>query len=197
MSIQRPKSNQQIPGHAKRVFKGILFDTYQWEQEMYDGSKTIFEKLKRPDTVVVYPVLEDGKILMISDEQPLRSIRTIAPGGRVNKDEDILDAAKRELLEETGYTAKEFSLWYSGQPVTKIEWAVYVFIAKGLEKVHEQNLDAGEKIQLKAFSLDEFIENIVSGADFTDFDTRSKILEAKLDPQKMEELKELFKPLGK
>jgi ADP-ribose pyrophosphatase len=195
MEIKRPKSNQQIPEHAKRVFKGILFDTYQWEQEMYDGSRTIFERLKRPDTVVVYPVLDDGKILMINDEQPLRNVRTIAPGGRVNKDEDILDAAKRELLEETGYSAKEFSLWYAAQPVTKIEWAVYVFIAKGLEKVHEQNLDAGEKIKMIPVAFDEFVDNIINGSDFTDFDTRSKILEAKLDSKKMEDLKDLFKPL--
>jgi 8-oxo-dGTP pyrophosphatase MutT (NUDIX family) len=195
MDIKRPKSNQQMPEDAKRVFKGILFDTYQWEQEMYDGTKATFERLRRPDTVVVYPVLEDGKILMISDEQPLRGVRIIAPGGRVNKDEDILDAAKRELLEETGYEAKEFSLWYSVQPITKIEWGVYVFIARGLSKAKDQNIDEGEKISILPVTFDEFLDRIISGSDFADFDIRSKILEAKLDPKKMEELKELFKPL--
>ena len=46
MEIQRPKSKQPIPENAKRVFKGIIFDVYQWEQELYNGSKAVFEKLK-------------------------------------------------------------------------------------------------------------------------------------------------------
>lgn len=49
MKIERPKSKQPIPENAKLVFKGKIFDTYQWEQEMYDGSRVTFEKIKRPD----------------------------------------------------------------------------------------------------------------------------------------------------
>ena len=70
MEIKRPKSKQPIPDNAKKVFGGVLFDVYQWEQELFDGTKTIFEKLKRPDTVVVFPVLDDGKILLTEQEQP-------------------------------------------------------------------------------------------------------------------------------
>ena len=36
----------KVPKQAKRVFKGVIFDVYQWEQEMFDGTKEIFEKLK-------------------------------------------------------------------------------------------------------------------------------------------------------
>ncbi len=194
MDIQKVKSKQAIPEHAKCVFKGVMFDTYQWEQEMYDGSKVVFEKVKRPDTVVVYPILEDGRILMINDEQPLRDARMCAPGGRVNEGEEIIEAAKRELIEETGYTADKIFLWYATQPVVKIEWGLYIFFAKGLHKAKDQNLDAGERIKLIPVTFDEFI-GIVSNSEFNDFDTRSKILEARLDPEKMEELKELFKPL--
>ena len=55
MEINRPQSKQPIPANAKKVFHGVIFDVYQWEQEMFDGTKEIFEKLKRPDTVVVFP----------------------------------------------------------------------------------------------------------------------------------------------
>lgn len=70
MKIERPKSLQPMPENAKRVFKGIIFDVYQWEQEMFDGGKETFEKLKRPNTVVVFPVFPDGRIMLTEQEQP-------------------------------------------------------------------------------------------------------------------------------
>src|SRR3989344_9504870 len=111
MNIQRPKSKQPMPDNAKRVFKGVIFDVYQWEQEMFDGSKATFEKLKRPDTVVIFGVLPDGKIILTEQEQPSKEPFIGATGGRVDEGEEILAAAKRELLEESGYEAEEFILW--------------------------------------------------------------------------------------
>jgi hypothetical protein len=90
VKIERPVSRQPIPENAKLAFKGKIFDVYQWEQEMYDGSKTIFEKIKRPDTVVVFPVLDDGTILLTEQEQPGREPFIDAPGGRVDEGEEGL-----------------------------------------------------------------------------------------------------------
>lgn len=193
MDIERPKSKQPLPPHAKRVFKGTIFDVYQWEQEMYDGSRAIFEKLKRPDTVVVFPVLPDGKIILTEQEQPGKQPFIGATGGRVDEGEDILTAAKRELLEESGYIAEEFILWDSAQPISKIEWAIYTFIAKGLKKVADLDLDAGEKIKLKPVTLDELIE--LGGQDnFYEKEIAFRLFEAKHIPAKKKELEELFKP---
>lgn len=196
MNIQRPKSKQPIPDHANLVFKGILFDVYQWEQELYDGTKATFEKLKRPDTVLVFPVLPDGKILLAEQEQPGKDPFVGAYGGRVEEGEDILSAAKRELLEESGYEAEEYVLWHAVQPAGKIEWAVYVFIAKGMKKVSELNLDAGEKIKSLTVSLDELIEMATKDHDsFIDKEVLIKLFEAKLHSEKKKELEELFRPL--
>ena len=85
MEIKRPKSKQPIPDNAKRVFKGVIFDTYQWEQKMYDGSRVMFEKLKRPDTVVVFPVLSNGRIILTEQEQPGKEPFIGATGGRVEE----------------------------------------------------------------------------------------------------------------
>ena len=193
MEINRPKSKQPIPDNAKKVFSGVLFDVYQWEQELFDGTKTLFEKLKRPDTVVVFPVLDDGKIILTEQEQPGKEPFIGATGGRIDNGEDILEAAKRELLEESGYEASEFILWDAQHPTSKIDWVVYTFIAKGLKKVADMNLDAGEKINLKLVNFDEFIE-ISINKNFVEKEIIPKLYEAKLHPEKREELKKLFNP---
>lgn len=193
MKIIRPESKQPIPNHAKKVFSGVIFDVYQWQQKMFDGSYKIFEKLTRPDTVAVFPVLDDGRILLIEGKQPGRNKNYIgAPCGRVEKGENVLAAAKRELLEESGYEASKYILWQAEQPITKIEWAVYVFIAKGLKKVADQKLESGEKITLKPVSFDEFVD-MATNKHFADKEIVPQLFEAKLDPKKYEKLKKLFK----
>lgn len=191
MEISRPKSKQPIPDHAKKVFDGIIFDVYQWEQELFDGTKTLFEKLKRLDSVIIFPVLDDGKIVLTKQEQPGRKPFIGAIGGRVDKGEDILEAAQRELLEESGYKASKFILWGAQHPTSKIDWVIYTFIAKGLKKVANPNLDAGEKIKLKSVTIDEFIDLGIN-EKFTEKEIIFKLLEAKLYPQKKEEFRKLF-----
>ncbi len=194
MDIQRPVSKQPIPENAKKVFTGKIFDVYQWEQKQFDGSTEIFEKIKRPDTVVVYPVLDDGTILLTEQEQPGREQFIDAPSGRVDEGEDIVEAAKRELLEETGYVAKELIFWKSVSPVTKIEWNCYTFIAKGCTKIQEQDIEAGEKITLKPVTFEELLQ-ISRDERFRAQESILDFMEAQLDTGKYVELKELFKPL--
>jgi len=158
MKIKRPISKSITPKNAKRVFKGEIFDVYQWQQKMYDNSFATFEKLKRSDTVQVIPVTEDGKIILLRQSQPgFRKPCWSVAGGRIDGRETPLKAAHRELLEETGYKAKRMELWYSVQPNAKIDYAIYGFIAKGCKKVSAQNLDPGEKISLEPVSLEEFL----------------------------------------
>jgi ADP-ribose pyrophosphatase len=190
-NVQPPESQQPIPLDADKVFSGIVFDVYQWQQKLFDGSFATFEKLKRDDTVLVIPVTTSGTIILTEQEQPGKKPFLSFAGGRVNKGESVLNAAKRELLEETGYKAKELLLFESKQPVSKIEWAVYTFIAKGCEKVQDQKLEQGEKVVLRLIDFDEFIE-IVSTEGFHEIHLALEVLRAKLDKERMEQLKRQF-----
>ncbi len=191
--IKRPISKQPIPPHAKKVFTGVMFDVYQWEQELYNGRKVIFEKLKRPDTAVVFPVLPDGKIILAEQEQPGKELFISAVGGRIDEGEEPLAAAKRELFEETGYQAEHFELWEATHPTSKIDWVIYIFVAKGLKKVAEPSLDGGEKITLKPVTLDELID-LALDPRFSEREVVTKLLEAKIFPEKKEVLRKLFAP---
>jgi 8-oxo-dGTP pyrophosphatase MutT (NUDIX family) len=187
MQVQRPKSRQPLPEDAKKVFDGIVFDVYHWPVEHDDGTVKMFEKIKRRDTIVVIPVTESGKIIMAKEEQPHMEPYIACLGGRAEENEDPIQTAKRELLEEAGLVSDNWSLFSSTQPFAKIEWAYYVFIAKGCKKVSEPKLDGAEKIELMELSWEEF-QNVILHKEFDDLELKIKFMQANLD-NKLDELK--------
>lgn len=146
-----------IPSHAKQVFTGEIFDVYQWPQMLYDGSVATFEMLRRPDSVIIIGIDDSEQIIACNEEQPNGIVRWKSlPAGRVDKDDKTtLDAAKRELVEETGYKFNNWRLIQVTQPEKKIEWFVYVFVAWGEQKHTSLHLDAGEKIEVIRISFKE------------------------------------------
>lgn len=191
MNQLKPRSKQPLPPNATKVFEGVIFDVYQWQQVLYDGTTTTFEKISRPDTVVVFPILPNEQILLTKQEQPGKEPFIGATGGRVERGEDVLSAASRELLEETGYKAGEYQLWKAIQPISKIEWSVYIFIARNLSQVTTPNLDSGEKIELFPVNFDSFIE-IALQPNFYEQEVFRDVVEAKLHPEKKAQLRQLF-----
>lgn len=181
-----PKEAKTLPRNARRVFKGEIFDVYQWSQKMFDGTTQTFEMLKRQDTVEIMALLnpeeqrqladgwrkngiqvveplrvskEEMKILVTYQTQPHQNWFYAYPGGRVDEtDENELAAAKRELQEESGIACKSWKLLEAHQPFAKADWLVYTFLTTGLEQIGEQCLDGGEKITPLILSYQELKE---------------------------------------
>ncbi len=149
-----PKGAHLIPKEAECVFKGIIFDVYQWDQELYDGSYETFEMLKRPDTVSIAAIRED-KVVVLKESQPGRDEFIGFPGGRADRGEIPIDAAKRELLEETGMKFSNWKLLDVIQPQSKIEWFMYSYLATDFESQEAPAQDPGEKIELMELTFDE------------------------------------------
>lgn len=170
-----------------------MFEVYQWPQEMYDGTIATFEMLKRPDTAVVIPVTSEGKIIYLHQEQPGFPPFVSFPSGRMEEGEQPIEAARRELMEETGYEAEEYVFVQTIEPVAKIDWSVFVFIARGCKKTHEQSLDSGERIEVQSASFDEMLD-VVRAPHFRGAEMKAWFLEALLDPHKMQELRTLMAP---
>jgi ADP-ribose pyrophosphatase len=199
MGLSRRKSKEyncykemKIPEGAKKVFEGVIFDVYQWEQRMFDGSTATFEALKRPNTVQIIPV-KDSKILLAYESQPNRPSTYTFFGGRVEKGEKPINAAKRELLEETGLESEDWELFKAFEFESKIEWTIHLYIARVCKKVSEPNLDSGEKIEIKAVDFDQFLK-ITADESFWGQQIANDIFRLKESPKQLTEFKKkLFK----
>lgn len=147
-----------LPEKAKKVFEGVQFSVWQWEQKMYDGSRETFEMLKRADSVGVIASDSRKRIIVLEEEQPGRSFITI-PGGRIDHPSiPPKKEALRELESETGYSSHRLRHWRTASFSSKIDWQVYLFCAKNCFVNGRQNLDPGEKIKVKWVSFNEFLK---------------------------------------
>src|SRR3989338_4555423 len=148
--------NMPIPHEAKKVFSGEIFDVYQWEQVLFDGTTATFEMLKRANSVEVIATSGD-KILVAEEEQPGRPPFYTLIGGRQDVGEGPQDAARRELLEERGRVSDDWELYKEFQPTSKIDWTICIYVARECTILQQPSLDAGEKINILSLSFDEFV----------------------------------------
>lgn len=156
--IKRTAAKLQRGSQAKIVAKGQFFNIWQWPQKLYDGSVVTFESVSRSDTVTVIALDQDQKIIMTKQTQPGFTEFWSLPGGIIDQGESVLQAAKRELLEETGFASEEWYFLFSGQMNSRIDWANYYLIAKNCRVVASKNSDPGEKIEVEVIDLDSFTE---------------------------------------
>lgn len=152
------ESYRKIPDNARCVFRGMLFEVWQWEQEQFDGTFKTFEMVRREDCVTILGITKDKRIIVNFEEQPHRGSFISIPGGVANFGENLSESAKREFLEETGYESKNWENWFVSDVLQshKIEWWNHFYIARDCEKVGDVDFDPGEKIETKLFGFEEF-----------------------------------------
>ncbi len=161
---------------------------YQWQQELFDGTKTTYEKLKRQDAVVVVGVTTEGEFLVTLQEQPGQKQYACLASGHIELGETPYETAVRELREETGYEASEWELLRSDQPIREIDWALYHFVARGCKPVTDIQQDPGERIALQKLNFEEFLTFCLR-PDFTERLLQAHLMRAMLNPDLLSELK--------
>lgn len=94
---------------GETVYKGSFFNVQKDRIRLPDGGVATREYIRHPGAVVVLPLFDDGTVLVERQfRYPLNRIFIEFPAGKIDKGEDKLACAKRELEEETGYRASDW-----------------------------------------------------------------------------------------
>jgi ADP-ribose pyrophosphatase len=145
-----------MAGKGRLVFEGKIFKVYQWRQRMFDGSYRTFERAERPSAAQIVAVV-DGKITVGAESQPGRKRFIGLLGGSINRGETPLQAAKRELLEESGMTTRRWRLLRRFTSPGKMQFDDYLFAALDCKKTAKPKLGNGERITVRLITVDELV----------------------------------------
>ena len=148
---------------SERVFDGKLLHINIDSVALPDGSQATREYVVHPGAVMVIPVLDDGRLLVERQfRYPLQRVFVEFPAGKLDAGEDPLECGKRELLEETGYSATEWEYLGEFHPLISYSTEViHFYIARGLSQGNAQ-LDDGEFLEILPMSLDELKAGILA-----------------------------------
>ncbi len=130
-----------------------------------DGREHNFEILEAPDWVNVLAVTESGCLVLIRQyRHGTGEVTCEIPGGTLDEGETPLEAARRELAEETGYQAEHWEQVGVVEPNPAFQTnRAYTFLALGARRAGEQHLDANEQIEVFEHPMGEVIALVRRG----------------------------------
>ncbi|RYZ86285.1 MAG: NUDIX hydrolase [Proteobacteria bacterium] len=146
------------------AYQGSFLKVLRDEVELPNGKTSFREYIPHPGASLVIPVTSTGKLVMIRQfRYPLQAEFIEFPAGKLDQGEDPLTAAKRELAEEIGQSAKLFQHLTTIHPVIGYsDEKIEIYLAKDLYEV-DQHLDEDEFLNLFETTFDEAMELMKQG----------------------------------
>jgi len=144
---------------SETLFEGIIVNLKRDQAKLCDGRVVKREVVEHPGGVTILPVDENENCYMVRQYRyPMGRVMLEAPAGKLEKGEEPLTCAVRELSEETGFTADE--LVDLGANCTSPGYStevLHIYLALGLH-AGESHLDDGEFLNVETHPLDELVE---------------------------------------
>lgn len=164
---------------SEDIFDGYVLHVKYDHIKLPNGKTATREVIRHIGAVCVVPVTADNKVIVERQfRYPLNSVITEIPAGKLDSaDEDRFEAIKRELREETGYTADEWTdlgLYYPAPAYT--DEKITMYMARGLHK-GSNDLDEDEFLDVIEVPIEELVDDILAGR-ITDGKTQIAILKA-------------------
>ena len=164
---------------SERIFDGVILHVYRDTVMLPNGSPAVRELIRHPGAVAVVPLTADDKVIIERQfRYPLGTVITEIPAGKLdNPTEDRLEAVKRELWEETGYTAEEWISLGDYHPAAAYsDERLTIFLARRLTK-GAQHLDEDEFLHVEEAPLESLVEGVLAGR-ITDGKTQTALMKA-------------------
>ncbi len=153
------------------IYGGIFLNMKRDNVSLPDGGEAVREYLTHPGAVAVLAILDDGRVLLERQYRyPIAKACIEIPAGKLEIGEDPLLCAKRELEEETGYTATKWSYIRRIHPVISYSTEfIDIYLAEGLMP-GKSHLDAEEFLDVFAAPLEQLLAWVEDG-EITDVKT--------------------------
>lgn len=145
------------------IYEGKVIDLYIEEVELPNGKQGTREIIKHPGAVAILALTADNKIVMVQQfRKALEKVIVEIPAGKLEKGEEPIETAKRELEEETGYICETLSplISFYTSPGFADE-LVHVYLATGLsKKENPASLDEDEFVDVLEIAVEEAVSYI-------------------------------------
>ncbi len=147
------------------VYSGSFLQINRDRVRLPDGKEAAREYVLHPGAVVILPLFDDGSVLMERQfRYPLDRVFLEFPAGKIDPGEDHLACARRELEEETGYTARDWQFVCTiHNAIAYSDEFLNLYLARGLT-LGQRRLDEGEFLDIYRATLPELLAGVKDGS---------------------------------